>query len=134
MGRTIRAAFAAIALMASPASAGGLDGAWRIVEISGVDDGVDHAGAEFILLENGRAAMSLGCNRMSATPRIDGERIAFGPVIGTRRGCPPPLGEAEAAFIEALRAARMFRIDETDRRAQLLDETDAARVTLERAD
>ena len=56
-------------------------------------------------------AMTVGCNQLSSQPRIDSSKIAFGPIAATRRACPPPLADLERKFLNALAAARSFKVD-----------------------
>lgn len=51
--------------------------------------------AELTFTEDGKASGSLGCNRFSATAKVSGTTIAFGPVSATRKLCPGPEMELE---------------------------------------
>lgn len=58
--------------------------------------------------EDGRIAGQAPCNRFTADYTLTGEGLSIGPPAATRRLCPGPAMEAEAAFLEALAAVRRF--------------------------
>ena len=82
-------------------------GDWRISQISGVAD-VGDAKTQFSFRDDGRVAMTVGCNRLMAMPEISGASIRIGPVASTRMACPPPLNELERKLLAALEATRTF--------------------------
>ena len=82
-------------------------GDWRISQIHGVAD-VGDAKTLFSFRDDGRVAMTVGCNRLMATPEISGTSIRIGPVAGTRMACPPPLEELERKLLAALEATHTF--------------------------
>lgn len=59
--------------------------------------------------DGGRVAGSDGCNRLMGPARIDGERLALGPLAGTRMACAEGQAEAEA-FGAALAQTRGWRV------------------------
>jgi heat shock protein HslJ len=75
--------------------------------IRGVAD-VGDAKTLFSFRDDGRVAMTVGCNRLMATPEISGTSIRIGPVAGTRMACPPPLEELERKLLAALEATGTF--------------------------
>jgi len=52
---------------------------------------------------------SAGCNRFSGRVAFEGERLRFGPLATTRRGCAAPVMEREKTFLGALEACRSWR-------------------------
>ena len=61
-----------------------------------------------LLLQNGRASGSTGCNTFSGTYNLDQERLEFGPLATTRMACEPAAMEQEARFLSILAAARSY--------------------------
>lgn len=59
--------------------------------------------------DGGRVAGSDGCNRLMGPATVDGERLALGPLAGTRMACPEGGAEA-AAFGAALAQVRGQRV------------------------
>ena len=65
-----------------------------------------------LLLEDGRASGSGGCNRFAGGYLLDGARLAFEPLASTRMACEPEVMQAESDFFAALARTARFRIDE----------------------
>lgn len=93
--------------LAAPAS---LTGRWRITSVSGADS-LDVARTRAEFAANGRFASTIGCNRIAGKPTIAGSQMTFGPMMATRMACPPPLGEVERAYLEALREVRSYSLE-----------------------
>jgi heat shock protein HslJ len=96
---------------AAPATA--LEGTeWRLVDIGGQPapagaDTTRHPG--FTLLAEGRKVQgSAGCNRMTGTYQLDGQKLKFGPLATTRMACPAM--ETESAFLKALKATTRYEM------------------------
>ena len=96
---------------AAPAAA--LEGTeWRLVDIGGQPS---PAGADstrppgFTLLAEGRKVQgSAGCNRMTGTYQLDGQKLKFGPLATTRMACPAM--QTETAFLMALEATTRYEV------------------------
>ncbi|MFL5333670.1 MAG: META domain-containing protein [Geminicoccaceae bacterium] len=91
--------------------------AWRAKTLAGqpVDD------ATAVTLEfvgSDRIAGKAACNRYNGPLRVADGRLQIGPLAATRMACPPPLMEAEAAFLAALEGAQRFTLENS---ALLLD-------------
>lgn len=71
-----------------------------------------------------------GCNRISGSFELDGERLVFGPMASTRRACVPDDG-AEERFLKTLSEVRRWRIDSGA--LLLLGESGAPLLTLRAA-
>jgi heat shock protein HslJ len=100
-------------LPAPTAPAAALEGTeWRLVDIGGQPspagaDSARHPG--FRLLAEGRKVQgSAGCNRMTGTYQLDGQKLKFGPLATTRMACPAM--QTETAFLEALGATTRYEI------------------------
>lgn len=61
--------------------------------------------------EDGKLTGHGGCNRYSAAYTIDGDKIEIGPARTTRMMCPEPIMAQEAAYLKALAAAAVFRME-----------------------
>ncbi len=86
---------------------------WRIVRIGEEDvSGVEGRREPHLLLRSGepRFAATIGCNQMIGGFAVTGESVKFQAGPMTMMACPPPLDQMERRFIEALNAARSWRI------------------------
>jgi heat shock protein HslJ len=95
------------------APAAALEGTeWRLVDIGGQPspagaDSTRHPG--FTLLAEGRKVQgSAGCNRMTGTYQLDGQKLKFGPLATTRMACPDM--QTETAFLKALEATTRYEV------------------------
>ncbi len=85
---------------------------WRLVDIGGqpsaaAADSTRHPG--FTLLAEGRKVQgSAGCNRMTGTYQLDGQKLKFGPLATTRMACPAM--QTETAFLKALEATTRYEV------------------------
>lgn len=109
----------AFALAAALAALGGQPGedsiligpTWVAIELGGTPVPLTPAERQPSLdfVAGGRVAGSDGCNRISASYRLSGDRIRFGPIATTRKACPG--GESLAARFEAaLKGAIRFQL------------------------
>ena len=96
------------------APAAALEGTeWRLVDIGGQPspagaDSTRHPG--FTLLADGRKVQgSAGCNRMTGTYQLDGQKLKFGPLATTRMACPAM--QTETAFLKALEATTRYEVN-----------------------
>lgn len=62
--------------------------------------------------EQGRLAGRSGCNRYFGPATLQEGAIEVGHLASTRRMCPPPMMEVEAAFLKLLQTASRYRIDD----------------------
>lgn len=98
---------------------------WRILSLAGEPVTVtgDRREPHVILRSaDGRDGWSAtaGCNKLSGSLTVTGERIDFGAGASTRMACPPPLDTLEQSLGQALAASRQWRIEGD--RLELLDE------------
>jgi heat shock protein HslJ len=113
------------------AVATGWTGRWLAEDING--GGVlDRTQTMIELAADGRVTGSGGCNRIFGTAKIEGDTIAFGAMGATRMACPPAVMAQEAKFLDALRDARAWRVDELRRKLSLLDARGRALVVFAR--
>jgi heat shock protein HslJ len=80
---------------------------WRAKTLAGqlLDDATS-VKLEFV--GSDRIAGKAACNRYNGPLRVADGRLRIGPLAATRTACPPPLMEAEAAFLAALEGAQRF--------------------------
>ena len=98
----------------SPQTAQALEGTyWRLAELDGrpAVPGISGREAYIRLTAQGeRMGGSTGCNGISGTYRVEGDRLRFPqPISSTRMACPAVM-EQERMFFEALAAAERFEI------------------------
>ncbi len=109
----LRFPIALIALVASlpafaqPSPVVGAD--WRVTRIAGAPL-PPGAAVTIAFSADGRVAGRSGCNRYTGAVEINGERLTFGPLAGTRMACQPPLMAVESRFLEALRNVDRWRL------------------------
>jgi heat shock protein HslJ len=93
------------------AAPAGLQGSsWRLEDLSGTGV-LGDAPATLEFTEDG-AAGSGSCNRFNGTVTIRGDSIAFGPLATTRKACPEAVMNQENRYLEALRGATRFEVNE----------------------
>jgi heat shock protein HslJ len=81
---------------------------WRLAELHGEAVAPPpNRPAPHLTVEDGRAAGSDGCNRFGGPAKIDGEKIALGPLAGTLMACTDYPGAEKMG--SALAAARTWR-------------------------
>jgi copper homeostasis protein (lipoprotein) len=86
---------------------------WRLTLLNGqpVSVGENQQQAQLVLQTEGRRVHgSGGCNRLMGSYRLDGDRLAFGPLATTRGACPSGM-ETEQAFLKALEQVRAWKIE-----------------------
>ncbi len=111
-------AISVAALASSTARAQSLKGpTWRAERIMG--GAADRAASTISIAPGSKVGGSGGCNRLMGTATIAGESITFGALGSTRMACAPAVMAQERRFLEALEAARAFRIE--GGRLRLLD-------------
>lgn len=95
-------------------SAGGITGTWQL---ESYDDGGGRTPAApqpatLSVVADGTFSGSTGCNSLSGTYRIDGERLTVSPGPMTKRACIDEAGDAqERAVVAGLTDAAGFRLD-----------------------
>ncbi len=104
----------------APAPAPLVNTYWKLVELGAqpvrVQEG-QRGEAHLILQGEGRVAGSGGCNRLAGGYQLDGPRLSFAQVAGTKMACLAGM-DTEHAFLQALNATRSHRI--TGQRLTLL--------------
>ena len=112
------------------------DTRWIVTGYNNGKGGVVSIAAETSLTlefdESGSAAGSAGCNNYRADYTVDGNSVAFGLPIATRRVCPEEVMAQETAFLEALPRGTTFRIEAN--RLEIRDDGGALQLAARRAD
>ena len=111
-----------------PQSAAGLAGSsWRLAPTASAPSVPESVPTlTFDSLEHVSGTTS--CNRFSGAVTFAGGSMKIGPLMTTRRGCPPAVMEQETRFLQALEASRSFR--RADGALELLDESGAVVLRL----
>ncbi len=81
---------------------------WRLVTLSGAPPQGEQAIT--LLLDEGQASGSSGCNTYTATYSLDGLALRIGPVAGTRMACPDSLMKQENLVLWSLRNAERIEL------------------------
>lgn len=93
---------------------------WIVEDVMG-GGVIDNAQLTLNIDEEGRASGHSGCNRFMGQATIDGEKISFGALAGTRMACAEALMDLEQKYLDALSKTASFRIDQTERKLVLMD-------------
>jgi len=96
--------------VAPPAEVGGPTGSWLVQNLRGrpLPVGIRPT---LKIESNGSVSAHSGCNGMGGQATIQGQRISFGPLVGTMMACPEPRMQVENQFRAALEAKRRWRIE-----------------------
>ena len=73
---------------------------WRVERIEGLER-LGFTKARVTFDEAGRISGNASCNAFKASYAIDGDKLSFGPLALTRRGCQPKIMEREQLFVFA---------------------------------
>ncbi|MEO1190694.1 MAG: META domain-containing protein [Pseudomonadota bacterium] len=89
----------------------GLQGRWLAEDLQqrGV---IDNLQSTLEINAEGQASGSAGCNRFTGALEVTGGALDFGPLAVTRMACLPSVNDQEARFLEALDAARSYRLEQ----------------------
>jgi heat shock protein HslJ len=83
---------------------------WKLAQFNGATAVVAERQPHFILHpESGRVTGSGGCNSITGSYKLDGDRLSFGPFAGTMMSCHEGM-EAERNFLAALQKGGRARI------------------------
>ncbi len=85
---------------------------WLVEEIVGRGV-VDRVQTTIEFTANGGVSGSTAVNRFQGKATIDGNSVAIGPLVTTRRAGPPALMDQEARFLKSIDRVRRFRIEPT---------------------
>src|SRR4051812_47902380 len=66
--------------------------------------------SSWITFERGRVSGNDGCNAFSGSYELDGSKLRFGPLAGTRKACIGPAGEVSGKVTEALERVRAYEL------------------------
>jgi heat shock protein HslJ len=130
--KTVRVTSLTIAIVASSAALGRaqenagskpLEGThWKAIELAGkpVPNTDPKRDAHLQFQAGSRVSGSDGCNRVAGSYQLEGDRVTFGQMIGTRMACPGTT-DVERTFHEALKSAA--RLTVSGDRLELRDAT-----------
>lgn len=107
---------------------------WRLVQLHDRDAGELAALRErpSVRFEAGRLRVFGGCNHLSGSASIDGDRVRVAALAGTLMACPDPAGAIETAFTQALAGVWVARV-EGDRLTLSSDNQSDSRLVFEAA-
>ena len=130
MGTILAAALASSCIAAGPSAAKPValpEGTWQATALDG------RPAAEGLTLEflGGRVSGFAGCNRFNGSFTSEGGGLRIGPLVTTRKACPPPEMETEKRLLKILDSVRRFELGED--RLQLLDDKGAPLMELRKA-
>lgn len=108
---------------AGEAEATGIVGSWLAEDIGG-GGVIDDAQSTLTVAADGAVNGKSACNGFGGTATIEGDKVTFGPMIGTLMACAEAIMDQERKFYDALDRTASFRIDETGK-LFLLDEDGA---------
>lgn len=63
-----------------------------------------------VFTPDGKVSGNAGCNTYNGSYQIDGNKIKVGPLATTRRACPQPVMDQEAAFLKAFQSSATWSI------------------------
>lgn len=86
-------------------------GTWLVEDVNG-GGVIDNARLD-LTFADGRVSGKSGCNNYSGAWQQDGSAIKLGPLMGTRKACPPALMVLEGKFLATLEAATLVTFDTT---------------------
>lgn len=102
---------------AAPAIAG----SWLAEDIGG-SGVVDNVQSTLTIAADGTVNGDSGCNGFGGTATIEGDRVTFGPMVGTLMACAEAVMDQERKFYDALDRTASFNVDETGKLVLLDDE------------
>ena len=113
-----------------PQSAAGLAGSsWRLASTASAAPASASESVPTLTFDSlEHVSGTTSCNRFSGAVTFAGGSMKIGPLMTTRRGCPPAVMEQETRFLQALEASRSFR--RADGALELLDESGAVVLRL----
>jgi heat shock protein HslJ len=84
--------------------------AWQVTTFAGQTPLADHA-ITFEFDNEGNITGDGSCNRFGGLCKIEGDKIAIGPLRSTRRACEPEIMQQEHKFLALLGAATAWSMD-----------------------
>jgi heat shock protein HslJ len=86
---------------------------WMLAQqaVKGTLGDVDSSVHATLLLEDGQASGSGGCNRFSGSYSLEGSSLVFGPFLSTLMACDDPAGSTEKAYFVNLAAVSSYASD-----------------------
>ncbi|MFC7447414.1 META domain-containing protein [Rhodococcus daqingensis] len=72
---------------------------------------LETAAPNLLIGEDGSVTGSAGCNRITGTAQVAGDKVTFGPLATTRMACEPEVAEVERAVLNVLNGETTFTVD-----------------------
>lgn len=92
---------------------------WKLIQLGNAQVSVPDSPREpHVVLQDGRAVGSGGCNRMSGGYTLDGERLKFTPMVATKMACEGAMQHEQPLF-DALSKTSAWRVN--GKQLELLD-------------
>lgn len=82
---------------------------------------LETAAPNLLIAEDGSVTGSPGCNRMTGTAQVAGDKVTFGPLATTKMMCEPDVAEVEQAVLNVLNGETTFTIDADQARVMRAD-------------
>lgn len=82
---------------------------WLLTELVGAD--IAETASPTLLLTDGTASGSGGCNQFTGGYTLDGDSLTFGALATTRMACVPDVSATETAYLAALESVASFESD-----------------------
>jgi copper homeostasis protein (lipoprotein) len=87
---------------------------WRLSSLAGQPlSSADATHAPTLMFDAAekRVSGSGGCNRITGSYNVNGDKLDFGPIASTKMACPQPIMDTESAFLRQLSAVNSYKID-----------------------
>ncbi|SEK21152.1 META domain-containing protein [Rhodococcus maanshanensis] len=72
---------------------------------------LETAAPTLLIGDDGSVSGSTGCNRMTGTAQVAGDKVTFGPLATTMMACEPDVAEVERAVLGVLNGETTFTVD-----------------------
>lgn len=86
---------------------------WQLSSVIDGEVASHQSGSEkaYLKFSGGQVTGSTGCNNLSGTATVSGDKITFGPIGTTRKACAGDLTSIEQSLLRGLKGAVTFKID-----------------------
>ncbi|MFD4183312.1 META domain-containing protein [Rhodococcus sp. NPDC058514] len=82
---------------------------------------LETAAPNLLIADDGSVTGSPGCNRMTGTAQVAGDKVTFGPLATTLMACEPDVEEVERAVLNVLNGETTFTVDADHARVMRAD-------------
>lgn len=115
-------------MTASAADASIIDTHWKLISIRGVPAEEGRSEPHLVFSADGGLSGNTGCNNLGSVYTIDGDRIAFGPIVTTRMYC-REVARTERELLKNLRDVGRWIV--SDQRLELMTDSGVTLAILE---